>query len=62
MLPYSRPVANDADARYIKVEGIDAHSLMYLEYEDYVNLDLRMGARAKLRRWARATVEPVPGG
>ena len=34
---------------------------MYLEYEDYVNLDLRMGARAKLRRWAASQrSEPVP--
>ena len=45
----------------LRWEGIDAHSLMYLEYEDYVNLDLRMGARAKLRRWAASQRrEPVP--
>ena len=55
-------LANDMRTRDIlRWEGIDAHSLMYLEYEDYVNLDLRMGARAKLRRWsALQRQEPVP--
>ena len=55
-------LANDLRTRDIlRWEGIDAHSLMYLEYEDYVNLDLRMGARAKLRRWAASQRrEPVP--
>ena len=55
-------LANDLRTRDIlRWEGIDAHSLMYLEYEDYVNLDLRMGARAKLRRWAASQrSEPVP--
>ena len=55
-------LANDMRTRDIlRWEGIDAHSLMYLEYEDYVNLDLRMGARAKLRRWAASQrSEPVP--
>ena len=55
-------LANDARTRDIlRWEGIDAHSLMYLETDDYVNLDLRMGARAKLRRWAASQrSEPVP--
>ena len=55
-------LANDLRTRDIlRWEGIDAHALMYLEYEDYVNLDLRMGARAKLRRWsALQRREPVP--
>ena len=55
-------LANDLRTRDIlRWEGIDAHALMYLEYEDYVNLDLRMGAREKLRRWAALQRnEPVP--
>jgi hypothetical protein len=55
-------LANDLRTRDIlRWEGIDAQSLRYLEMDDYVNLDLRMGARAKLRRWAASQrSEPIP--
>lgn len=53
---------NDLRTRDIlRYEGIDPQALTYLEADDYVNLDLRMGARAKLRRWAaRQRQEDVP--